>query len=158
MMIPGKHGKQRPGVAAVEMAFLLPMMLVLLVGVWEVGRMVEVTQLLTNAAREGGRQASTGTKSAAQVKDTVVRYLQQNGITKVTAKDVKVISLPSGVDVEPTSAAQLDRFQVKVTVPFDSVRWAFLNQITSLKTLTGSADWYSMRDIPINVDYSIPLQ
>jgi Flp pilus assembly protein TadG len=149
---------KRTGLAAVEMGIILPMLLILLLGIWEVGRMVEVTQLLTNAAREGGRQASTGAKNADQVKETVVRYLHQNGITKVGPTDVKVVSLPSGADVEPMDAKQLDHFQVKVTIPFDSVRWAFLSQITSLQTLSGSADWYSVRDIPINVDYTIPLQ
>ena len=50
----------RRGVAAVEAALLLPLALLLMLGTWEVGRMVEVSQILNNAAREGGRSASTG--------------------------------------------------------------------------------------------------
>ncbi len=158
MRLSGRTATKRRGVAAVEFGVLLPVMLVLLLGVWEVGRMVEVQQLLTNAAREGGRQASTGTKSSSQVKDVVVRYLQQNGIPKVTTSDVSVLSMPAGTPVEPNTGLQLDHYQVKVTISVDSVRWALLNQITSLKSLTGTADWYSMKDIPLDVDYSIPLQ
>jgi Flp pilus assembly protein TadG len=146
----------RRGVAAVELAIILPFVLLLLVGVWEVGRLVEVQQLLTNAVREGGRQASTGTKTVAQVKDDVVRYLQQNGIKSVKPADVTVTNVTSGAD--PTAAAQLDQFRISVTIPFDSVRWVLLNQVTSVTNLTATVDWYSMKDIPITVEYDIPLQ
>ena len=60
-------GKRR-GVAAVEFAVCLPFILLMLVGLWEVGRMVEVQQLLNNSVREGGRQASTANIDAAAVK------------------------------------------------------------------------------------------
>ncbi len=52
--------QQRRGVAAVELALLLPLILLLLMGLWEIGRAIDVQQLMSNAAREGGRQASTG--------------------------------------------------------------------------------------------------
>src|SRR5688572_15466160 len=83
----------RRGAAAVEMAVVLPLLFLMIVGVWEVGRMVEVQQLLSNAVREGGRQASTGIKDADAVKDAVVTYLKTNGITKVSASDVKFENL-----------------------------------------------------------------
>jgi Flp pilus assembly protein TadG len=38
----------------------LPLILSIVAGLWEVGRVVEVQQLLANAAREAGRQAATG--------------------------------------------------------------------------------------------------
>jgi Flp pilus assembly protein TadG len=147
---------RRRGIAAVELAVLLPFVLLLLVGVWEVGRLVEVQQLLTNAVREGGRQASTGHKTIDQVKDDVVRYLHQNGIKAVTTSDVTVTNVTSGI--EPTLANQLDQFRISVSIPVDSVRWVLLDQVTSLTTLTATVDWYSMRDIPITVQYEIPLQ
>ena len=46
--------------AAVEFAMILPVILTLLLGIWEVGRMIEIQQILYNAAREGGRQAAYG--------------------------------------------------------------------------------------------------
>jgi ABC-2 type transport system ATP-binding protein len=45
----------RRGVAVVELAVLLPFLLVVLLGIWEVGRLIEVQQILNNAAREGAR-------------------------------------------------------------------------------------------------------
>jgi Flp pilus assembly protein TadG len=157
-MRPGQYpAYTRRAVAAVELALLLPLLVTLLLGAWEVGRMVEVQQLLTNAVREGGRQASTGSKTVAQVKADVVNYLVRNGITSVTANDVTVTNLTSSSRPEPTQAEQLDQFQVTVSIPFNSVRWILLNQITSASQLSATADWYSMRDIPITVASDIPL-
>lgn len=148
---------RRRGVAAVELAVVLPLLLVMLLGAWEVGRMVEVQQLLTNGCREGGRQASTGSKDVTAVKQDVVNYLQRNGINSVSTSDVTVTNLTDSSRADPTVAAQLDRFRVTVTIPFNSVRWVLLNQITNAQYLSATVDWYSMRDIPITVNNQIPL-
>ena len=63
--------RHRRGVAAVEAALLLPLALMLMLGTWEVGRMVQVGQILENAAREGGRSAATGQNTNSQVQQTV---------------------------------------------------------------------------------------
>jgi Flp pilus assembly protein TadG len=147
--------KRRRGSAAVEFATLAPVLVLFLLGAWEVGRLVQVSQLLSNAVREGGRQASTGQKSAAQVQAIVVEYLQQNGLPNVTAANVTVTNLSSGAD--PTAANQLDGFEISVSVPFNSVRWVVLNQVTSVQTIDSSAYWVSMRDIPVTVNTAIPL-
>jgi Flp pilus assembly protein TadG len=157
MLCLARRGQARRGIAAVELGVVLPLLLLLLVGIWEVGRMVEVEQLLVNAVREGGRQASTGVKTVDEVKDVVVRYLKQNGISAVSAQDVSVVNVTNAARYDPSMANQLDQFRITVSIPFDSVRWVLLDQITSVRTLTASADWYSMRDIPITVDYAIPL-
>ncbi|MCI0682816.1 MAG: pilus assembly protein [Gemmataceae bacterium] len=147
----------RSGVAAVELGVLAPVLLILLVGAWEVGRMVEVQQLLTNAAREGGRQAATGVKTVSDVKDVVVRYLHHNGIKAAAPEHVTLTNITDS-SRSPEVANQLDQFRITVSIPFNSVRWAALDQITSLTTLTGAAEWFSMRDIPIVVDYKPPLE
>jgi len=151
-----KQSACRDGVAAVELAILLPFLVGLLIGIWEVGRMVEVKQILTNAAREGGRQASAGQKSVSEIKDVVIRYLQQHGIT-ASASEITCVNL-TNADRAPTAAVQLDEFQITVTIPFSRVQWVVLDRITSLENLVGEAEWFSMRDIAITVDDDIPLQ
>jgi hypothetical protein len=47
----------------------------LLMGIWEVGRIVEVNQVVWGAAREGARQCSTGTLALNQVATQVTIYL-----------------------------------------------------------------------------------
>jgi TadE-like protein len=48
---------QERGVELVEMAFVLPLMLILLLGIIYFGRAYDVYQTITRAAREGARQA-----------------------------------------------------------------------------------------------------
>jgi Flp pilus assembly protein TadG len=144
------------------LAALLTFVLVpTLLGIWEVGRMVEVQQSLYNAAREGGRQASTGQKTVSQVQQTVVNYLAQNGIT-IDPSAVTLTNLTSSsrydptVGMQPQNAQQLDHFQLSVSVPFDNVRWVLLSRITAITTLTATADWYSMNNKPLTVSTTIP--
>ena len=49
---------QRRGVAAVEFAVVLPLLLLLLVGIWELGRIIHVQLILNNATRDGARLAA----------------------------------------------------------------------------------------------------
>jgi Flp pilus assembly protein TadG len=155
-MVRKPKGGKRQGVAAVEFAVCLPFILVMLVGLWEVGRMVEVQQLLNNSVREGGRQASTASIDAAAVKQYVVNYLKTNGINAVSTSDVTVTNVTTGSAYDNTTVVQMDRLHIAVSIPFDSVRWVMLNKITNVTTLNASAEWYSMRDIPIEVTSTIP--
>ena len=91
------HRRQkRRAVAAVEFAFLAPLLLILLFGLWQIGRIVEVMQLMNNAAREGARLASQAqiinqvgaftqihaSSGLPNVQDTVREYLIGNGVIK----------------------------------------------------------------------------
>ena len=141
----------RFGVAAVEMAFVLPVLLTLLFGVWEVGRLAELQQILSNAAREGGRQASLSTVTNAQVQTDVINYLKNAGVpTQNAAVTVTNVTEP-GVDA--TNAAQMDQLVVSVNVPLQDFSWVLIGYIIpSGSTLTGTATWYSME----NTSYPAP--
>jgi Flp pilus assembly protein TadG len=83
-------------VAAVELAILLPMFGLLLLGVLEIGGMARDYQVLQNAAREGARfsaLASNETKGNAtvetRIKDRIIAYLANERIT-VAAADITV--------------------------------------------------------------------
>jgi Flp pilus assembly protein TadG len=137
-----RSGRLRRGVAAVEAALLLPVALILLLGTWEVGRMIEVEQILNNAAREGGRAASSGQDTNSQVQQTVLNYLQNAGLPSTSAT-VTVSNLThAGTDC--TLATELDQLQVKVSLPFTAVRWSASTLITNTSTtLTATTIWYS---------------
>jgi len=156
MNVRRRHRFSRLGTAAVEFAICLPFLVVLIMGVWEVGRMVAVQQLLANAAREGGRQASAGLTSSTAVRQYVANYLTVNGLTGIDITMVTLTNITDSSRSDPTTANQLDQFRVTVTVPYSTIQWSTLAQISSTSTLTASADWFSMRDLPVTVDPTIP--
>jgi Flp pilus assembly protein TadG len=97
-----KHGRQNQrGAVLVEMAIVLPLLLVLLVGVVDYGLVLREYQILQNAAREGARLSilpqycisSTPASDQAAVtnaiKQRVVDYLTQEQIT-IALTDVTV--------------------------------------------------------------------
>lgn len=146
----------RRGVAAVEFALTVPLLLVLLVGLWEVGAVIEAQQLLSNAARVGGRQASTGLNTNAQVQQAVTQYLQAAGLP-TTNVVVSVTNVTSGGDV--SNANQMDQLTVTVSIPFKDVAWDLLNYIIPSGTqLSASASWNSMKDLPVSVSTTLPVQ
>jgi uncharacterized protein (UPF0333 family) len=55
---------QQKGQALVEMAFVLPIMLLVLMGIFEFGSIFNTYLILTNASREGARVASVGGSDA----------------------------------------------------------------------------------------------
>jgi len=148
---------RRSGVAAAEFALLSPVLLGLLLGTWEVGRLIHVEQIVWNAAREGARQASTGKRTVSEVQQAALTYLSNAGIP-TTGVTVTVTNLTSSSRPDPTTADQLDHFRVAITVPFNNVRWVMLDQITSVTELSAAVDWLSMRDLPFNVSTNIPAE
>jgi Flp pilus assembly protein TadG len=140
-----KKTAARRGVAAVEFAALLPLILVLLMGIIEVGRVVEMSQVISNAAREGARQASTGQLTNSQVQSVVTQYITTAGFkTDNVTVNVQDLTHP-GTDV--SQADYLDRVQVSITYPYSNVSWSMLSWILpSDYTITCQSTWASMVD------------
>jgi Flp pilus assembly protein TadG len=152
----GPSSDPRRGAAAVELALVLPVLLTILLAVWDLGRLIDATQILNNATREGGRCASTGQVDVAGIQDAVLNYLTQAGLSKVGAT-VTVTNLTKSTNTDPTTADQLDQFQITTTLPSSSVRWIALNNLIGSNTLSATCTWSSMRDIPLTVDPTIPV-
>ena len=91
---------RRQGVAAVEFAAVLPLLCIVLLGLWEVGRMVEVQQVGWNSAREAARDASMGQANLQAVATNLTIYLQSAepsafGSGHSTSLITPVITLPA---------------------------------------------------------------
>lgn len=80
----------------------------------EYGRMVMVQQVVSNASREGARQAVLDDTTTAEVSATVNRYLMTGSIRGAT---VTVAPNP------PTDAEFGDPVTVTVSIPFSQVNW-----------------------------------
>ena len=96
------------GQALVELALALPLLLLILVGIFEFARAYSIKQSLVNAAREGARaavvQSSSGTLNSSTVQTVVTNYLSANNITA----DSIIISAaaPDGTARSSFTAAQ----------------------------------------------------
>ena len=128
--------------------------------------MVEVQQLVNNAAREGARQAAVGAMInptdgsqkniyATDVTNTVTNYLSRNGVN-TTGISVQFSDLSNTSVTDPYQATQLDHLRVTVSLPFNNVRYVILTSITGITQLNGSADWYSMLDTSVVVTPTLP--
>ncbi len=96
---PGNEPR-REGIAVAEFACCLPLLVLILSALWEVGRFTEVQQVLWNAAREGARDASLGQDNLQAVANNLLTYLQgaeQSAFGKghTTSMIAPVITLPA---------------------------------------------------------------
>lgn len=119
-------GKRRRGAAIVEFALLSPILCMLLIGLFEFGRVLMVEQILTNAAREGAREASLLSTS-----DTAVRTAALKLTNAAHLKSVTVTISPA---VNTLKAG--DSVSVTVTAPLNAVSWISGNWFPAGYTLS----------------------
>ncbi|SIO31561.1 Flp pilus assembly protein TadG [Singulisphaera sp. GP187] len=153
--VPPVWGPRR-GAVAVELALVLPLLLTLLLGVWDLGRLIDAVQILNNATREGGRCASTGQVSVTEIQQAVLNAMSQAGLV-TTGVTVTVTNLTNAANSDPMVADQLDQFEITTTLPSNNVRWIAMNNLLGSNTLTATCRWNSMKDIPLTVPTSIPI-
>lgn len=113
-MSKSKRNRRR-GAAAVEFAVVAPLFILLLFAIIEFGRAMMVQQMLTNATREGARQAALPDATAAAVKTAVVDFLNDSSIV-----------VPEGhvtITPDPATAFNNEQITVSVFVPYNQVSW-----------------------------------
>ena len=79
------HTARRRGAATVEFAVIIPVLLLFILGIIEIGRLVMVAQIDTNAAREAARYAAQGGASTATIDTYTRNYLTAAGINGAAA-------------------------------------------------------------------------
>ena len=91
---------RRNGAAAVEFACCLPLLILILTGMFQIGRVVEIQQIVWNAARETARDASTGDDNLSTTASNLLTYLQGAdplafGLGHSTSMISPVVTLPA---------------------------------------------------------------
>lgn len=164
-----QKSNRRSGAMAVEFAFVLPLLFTLLVGTWEVGRVIQVEQVLANAAREGARVAAQGqtinltgaytqiqvNSGTPNVRDSALNYIAGCGFD-TSGVNVTFRYLDGDTSkTEPWEGTKNQKFEVHVTMPYSNVRITNLNLLT-FTTLEAKAQWVSLADDPFNVNTTVP--
>ena len=115
----------RSGAAVVEMAMILPVFCMLVLGIVEFGRGFMVCQLLNDAAREGARSAILAGSTNAAVTADAKAFMVDT--VKCAANDVTVTITITEAPGNPAvsnvlaNARKRDLCKVKVSVPFSKV-------------------------------------
>lgn len=135
-MKQARINRRERGVAVVESAMTLLGFFVLLFGIMEAGRFLNMEQVLTDAAREGARYAvlpltQTSTlPGTGAIQNVVQQYLNSADIKNATVT-VSQVSIPTGVVTTQYT-------QVQVTVPYQVLT---LSMFSNLQVnLTGKAE------------------
>ena len=103
--------QRRRATATVEFALVLPVLASLFLGMCEVGRALNATVILQDAAAYGARLASIGQSTNLQVKQAVLTCLTVAGLPTTNATVTVSDLTQPGTDVR--QAASLDQIQVK---------------------------------------------
>ncbi len=171
MLTHQQKSLRRAGVATVEAAVVLTFLVVpLMIGVWEIGRLVYAQQVVATAAREGARVAAQGrtinsdgtltlisiSTGTPNVKDTVFQSLATGGLPTLVKADVNTtFTFITGSATEPYQAQKNDRFRVTVTIPFAKVRWVSLG-IVNPTDVYYQVDWQMLNDDPFTISPNLP--
>jgi len=155
MKLKGKENSQR-GSAMLEAALTMLTLLVLLFAIFEAGRLLNIQQTLTNAAREGARLSVLpvwgGTDclpSTTTVQDRVNSFLSASGLNGATAT-VTVndccdttcsprsgTACTGGLKPPPCASGSIAYSRVTVTVPYKIVSISMFSMLEV--TLQGQA-------------------
>lgn len=139
---PNQHARR--GAAMVEMALVLPLFLMLVLGIIEFGRAMMIANLVTNAAREGARTAVLDGSTNTEVTSGVKTFLQSAIGHSVSAGDiaVSITVTPAAGNPNPNNnvanAIARDLITLKVTIPFNKVALIPGNYLKG-KQLTGQS-------------------
>jgi Flp pilus assembly protein TadG len=96
------------GQALIETAMTLPIVLVISVSIFELGRALQVWQQLSNAAREGARVAVLPGASVDGVKERVLQSMEAGGLENRSAKQITVKNDAAiTMSGSPVSASQI---------------------------------------------------
>lgn len=116
-MLNRAENNRRYGAAALELALMLPIFLLLLVGILEFGRVVMLHQVLTNGTREAARQAIIKGTTDSSIIAAVNAYLDSASVSS-SGREIKILN-SSG---QPTTVAAVGSHQlitVFVSIPFN---------------------------------------
>ena len=133
------YDHKRSGVAAVEMAICLPFLLITVIGIIQFYRIVQVQQIINNAAKEGCKAASHGFTTGANglsqpvmiddVKDTVFNCIRSNWNTNhnfifqttVTFYAIDSVGSITSSSKHPYQFSKGERYMVEVSTPYDAI-------------------------------------
>ena len=105
-----RRNRSERGAVLVEAAIALPLLLLVVMGIIDFGRLFQRYEVVTNAAREGARVAVLPGYAAADAQDRVKQYLAAGGLDKALvtfapAQKTEAVPLSGGACVTVTTVS-----------------------------------------------------
>ncbi len=123
----GQPSPHRRGAAAVEMAIVLPIFFMVVMGIVEFGRAMMVGQLVTNAARFGARTSAVDGATNVSVTTAVQNFVSTSAGVAPTDVTVTIVVTPGVGNPNPANnlsiAQAKDICNVSVKVPYNKVAY-----------------------------------
>lgn len=128
----------RSAAVTVEMAVLIPVLMTIMLGMFELSRGMMVKQTLTGAARKGCRTGIIHQYGNVDIMNDVTDVMRDNGFgvsqfnaptvgsITITVTDPSGNTLPDALDAPPGSIVS-----VQVTIPVSSIAWVSSMFLTS---------------------------
>ena len=136
-----KKGPREKGSVLMELALVLPLLILIVMLVLEGSKLVRTHQVLNNAAREGARLSVQPENQGvtADITTEVINYASQNGVPlaagDVTINQSALIAMPSGVSISASQVTVTHSY----TMSYLSVFTFF--GVPGTYTLKGSAEF-----------------
>ena len=136
-----KKGPREKGSVLMELALVLPLLILIVMLVLEGSKLVRTHQVLNNAAREGARLSVQPENQGvtADITTEVINYASQNGVPlaagDVTVNQSALIAMPSGVSISASQVTVTHNY----TMSYLSV-FTFLG-VPGTYTLRGAAEF-----------------
>lgn len=123
----------RKAIAAVEMALLMPVLMMFALGMLELSRGWIAKNIVNDAARKGCRTGIQANKANSDIISDVNDVLTDNGISSSSAT---ITILLNGASTDVKYAQRGDTISVQVSVPVSQTAWggSFYLQSTQLQS------------------------
>lgn len=107
--------KTEKGQAVVEMALILPVLLLIIFGIIEFGRILNTYMIITEISREGARAGCVG-GSDSDIRSTVRSRATDSGLDAALINDTDIV-------ITPNTGSRLrgESLQVRVSYPVDII-------------------------------------
>jgi Flp pilus assembly protein TadG len=123
------------GAELIELAFVLPILLLVVSAIMDFGFLFQRYEVVTNAAREGARMASMPNYTDADIRARVQQYLAASGLTS-PPNPFCTITAPTNVNLSTGTSIQVRTVTVQYPATF--------SYIGAFAALVGGGNWSSI--------------
>ena len=127
----GPAGVARRAASLIEFSLVAPVFILLVMGIIELGRVLMVQHLMTNAARQACRVGVIGGTPTQTISSTALQALTSQGVTSSQA----TVQVNDG-SADASTAKSGDEITVIVSAPMSNISWLPFPAYSS-GTLTG---------------------